>query len=87
MNNSDHLILQSQTIWTEICKNQADNAGNTLIEGDYLDVIAQNTKTVIVIINAKSYSKVYLSKNVKELFGYTEDDLSSGIFNCFLGIG
>ena len=79
MNNSDHLILQSQTIWTEICKNQADNAGNTLIEGDYLDVIAQNTKTVIVIINAKSYSKLYLSKNVKELFGYTEDDLSSGI--------
>ncbi len=79
MTHHDHLILQSQTIWAEICRNQADNAGNTVIDAKSLDVIAQNTKTVIAIINAKSYSKLYLSKNVKELFGYTEDDLSLGI--------
>jgi DNA-binding CsgD family transcriptional regulator len=77
--NHDNLILQSLQIWTEICKNQADNDNNTVIDGESLDVIAQNTKTVIVIINAKSYTKLFLSKNVKEIFGYSEDDISSGI--------
>ncbi|MDZ7896809.1 MAG: LuxR C-terminal-related transcriptional regulator [Arcicella sp.] len=77
--NHETLILQSQTIWTEICKNQADDVGKTKIDTEYLEIIAQNTKRVIVIINAKSYSKIYLSKNVKELFGYTEEDISTGL--------
>jgi DNA-binding CsgD family transcriptional regulator len=79
MINHDNLISQSLTIWTEICKNQSNNDGNIVIEGESLDVIAQNTKTVIAIINAKNYSKLYLSKNVKEIFGYTEEDISLGI--------
>lgn len=79
MINHDHLISQSLTIWTEICKNQSDNTGNTMIDEESLNIIAQNTKTVIAIINAKKYSKIFLSKNVKEIFDYTEDDISSGI--------
>jgi len=79
MINHDNLISQSLTIWTEICKNQSDNDGNTMIDEESLNMIAQNTKTVIAIINAKKYSKIFLSKNVKDTFGYTEEDISSGI--------
>jgi DNA-binding CsgD family transcriptional regulator len=71
--NHDNLILQAQTIWTEICKNHPDISTKKLFDEESLEVLSRNTNTVIAIVNAKTYSKVYMSKNVVDNYGYIDE--------------
>jgi DNA-binding CsgD family transcriptional regulator len=71
--NHENLILQSQSIWTEICKNHPDISTKKIYDEESLEALSRNTNTVIAITNAKTYSKIYLSKNVVDNYGYIDE--------------
>jgi DNA-binding CsgD family transcriptional regulator len=68
--NHDNLILQAQTIWTEICKNHPEIDSIKDFDAESLEALSRNTNTIISIVNAKNYSRVFLSKNVSEKYNY-----------------
>jgi DNA-binding CsgD family transcriptional regulator len=68
--NHDNLIQQAQNIWTEICKNHPDISNEKLFDAESLEALSRNTNTIINIVNAKTYSRVFLSKNVSEKYNY-----------------
>jgi DNA-binding CsgD family transcriptional regulator len=67
--NHDNLIIQAQSIWTEICKNHPDISSiKKLYDEESLEALSKNTNTVIAIVNLRTYSKIFLSKNVVDNF-------------------
>jgi DNA-binding CsgD family transcriptional regulator len=67
--NHENLILQAQTIWTEICKNHPDISSiKKLYDEESLEALSKNTNTVIAIVNLRTYNRIFLSKNVVDNF-------------------
>ena len=63
--NHENLIIQSQNIWTEICKNHPDICSiKKLYDEESLEALSRQTNTVIAIVNLRTYSRIFLSKNV-----------------------
>ena len=63
--NHENLIIQSQNIWTEICKNHPDISSiKKLYDEESLEALSRQTNTVIAIVNLRTYSRIFLSKNV-----------------------
>jgi DNA-binding CsgD family transcriptional regulator len=72
--NHENLIIQAKEIWTEMTKNHFDNPQTKLYDAQSLELLTKNSHTVIAIIGIKTYQKLYISSNVKVVFGYTAED-------------
>jgi DNA-binding CsgD family transcriptional regulator len=67
--NHENLILQAQTIWTEICKNHPDISSiKKLYDEQSLEALSKNTNTFIAIVNLRTYNRIFMSKNVVDIF-------------------
>ena len=67
--NHENLILQAQSIWTEICKTHPDISSiKKLYDEESLEALSRNTNTIIAIVNLKTYSRIFLSKNVIDTY-------------------
>ena len=73
--NHENIIAQAKNVWVEMTK-----AHPEYFDTNLLDLLSQNSNTVIAVISLKDYRKLYLSKNVKDIWGYNiEDNLVLGI--------
>jgi DNA-binding CsgD family transcriptional regulator len=77
----ESIITQARNIWKDITQSHSEEESHTkLYDETSLDLLSQNSNTVIAILSIKDYRKLYVSKNVREIWGYTaEDDSSVGI--------
>jgi DNA-binding CsgD family transcriptional regulator len=67
--NHESLILQAQSIWTEICKNHPDISSiKKLYDEESLEALSKNTNTFIAIVNLRTYNRIFMSKNVVDTF-------------------
>jgi DNA-binding CsgD family transcriptional regulator len=67
--NHENLILQAQSIWTEICKNHPDISSiKKLYDEESLEALSKNTNTFIAIVNLRTYNRIFMSKNVVDIF-------------------
>ncbi|MEA5459082.1 LuxR C-terminal-related transcriptional regulator [Arcicella sp. LKC2W] len=73
-NQFDNLLTQAKAVWTEFAKENSEQSEESLYNKESLDLLSKNSHTVIAIIGLKSYKKLYISSNVKEMFGYTAED-------------
>jgi DNA-binding CsgD family transcriptional regulator len=78
--NHENIIAQAKNVWKEMTKTHLEHFDAKLFDEIVLDLLSQNSNTVIAVIGLKDYRKLYLSKNVKEIWGYSVEN------NSILGI-
>lgn len=78
--NHENIIAKAKNVWTEMTKTHPEHFDAKLFDENLLDLLSQNSNTVIAVISLKDYRKLYLSKNVKDIWGYSIED------NSILGI-
>lgn len=61
-------------------KTHPEQFDTKLFDENLLDLLSQNSNTVIAVIGLKDYRKLYLSKNVNDIWGYRIED------NSILGV-
>jgi DNA-binding CsgD family transcriptional regulator len=77
--NHENIIAQAKNIWTDMTKTHSEQFDTNLFDEILLNLLSQNSNTVIAVINLKDYQKFYISKNVKEIWGYSLNDSKLGI--------
>ncbi|MES2519459.1 MAG: LuxR C-terminal-related transcriptional regulator [Bacteroidota bacterium] len=73
-NNNESIISQAKEIWTEMTHTHPEQNESNLYDEESLNFLSRNAHTVIAIISIKKYKKLYISNNVKDIFGYTAED-------------
>ncbi len=69
--NQDDIISQARNIWEDITKGHSDNSEVKSYDENSLDLLSQNSNSVIAIVNLKSYKELYISSNVEKIWGYS----------------
>ncbi len=69
--NHDDIILQARSIWAEMTENQPECSEAKSYDESSLDLLSQNSNSVIAIINLKKYTELYISSNVEKIWGYS----------------
>lgn len=69
----DSILFQAKQIWEEITKEHPHQSDKPLYDKELLDLLSQNYHTVIAILSLKSYKRLYVSSNVSEVFGITDE--------------
>ncbi len=70
----ESIIAQVRSIWTEMTQTHPEKSNTKLYDEASLDLVSQNSNTVIAILSIKDYRKLYISKNVGGIWGYTAED-------------
>lgn len=68
--NHENIITQAKNVWTEMTKMHPKHFDAKLFDENLLNLLSRNSNTVIAVISLKDYQKLYLSKNVKDIWGY-----------------
>ena len=69
--NHDDIISQVKTIWTDMTQNHPDRSEAKSYDESSLDLLSQNSNSVITIISLKNYRELYISNNVEKIWGYS----------------
>lgn len=67
----EDLILQTKNIWTEMTKNHPEASERKSYDENSLNLLSQNSNSVIAIISLKNQRELYLSSNVEKIWGYS----------------
>jgi DNA-binding CsgD family transcriptional regulator len=78
--NYENIIAQAKNVWTDMTKTHPEHFDAKLFDEVLLDLLSQNSNTVFAAIGLKDYRKLYLSRNVKDIWGYSVEN------NSILGI-
>jgi DNA-binding CsgD family transcriptional regulator len=68
----ENIIEQSREIWRELTLTHPEK--NKLYDEPALEALSRSSNSVIAIISIKDYRKLYVSKNVMDIYGYTAED-------------
>lgn len=79
--NQENIISQAKNIWTEMTKAHSEHFDRKLFDEILLDLLSQNSNTVMAVINLKDHDKFYISKNAEEIWGYNLNDSKLGILH------
>jgi DNA-binding CsgD family transcriptional regulator len=71
--NYNNLISQARNIWNDLSKNDIEEVLPKKFDDVSLDLLSQNSNSVIAIIGLKDYRKIYVSKNVENVWGYSAE--------------
>jgi DNA-binding CsgD family transcriptional regulator len=71
--NHDDIISQARNIWADIVKNHPDVSEAKSYDENSLDLLSQNSNSVIAIISLKDYKQLYISNNVEKIWGYSHE--------------
>lgn len=71
--NHDDIILQARTIWEDMSKNHPDTSDAKSYDEGSLDLLSQNSNSVIAIVSLKDYKQLYISNNVEKIWGYSHE--------------
>ena len=78
--NYESIIAQAKNVWKEITQSHPERFDTKLFDEFLLDLLSENSNTVIAVISLKNYQKLYISKNVTDIWGYSiESDSVLGI--------
>lgn len=69
--NHDDIILQVKNIWTDMTENHPNSLNKKSYDENALDLLSQNSNSVISIISLKNYRELYVSSNVEKIWGYS----------------
>lgn len=69
--NHDDIILQARNIWTEMTKSHPERSNANSYDKSSLDLLSQNSNSVIAIVSLKGYKELYVSNNVEKIWGYS----------------
>lgn len=72
--NRENILNQAKSIWKDITENHSEKNVVSSYDEEALNLLSKNAHTVIAIIGLKNYQKLFISQNVKEVFGYTAED-------------
>ena len=69
--NHDDIISQVKNIWTDMTQNHVERSGEKSYNESSLDLLSQNSNSVITIISLKNYKELYISNNVEKIWGFS----------------
>jgi DNA-binding CsgD family transcriptional regulator len=69
--NHDDIISQARNIWADITKEHSNVSEKKSYDENSLDLLSQNSNSVIAIISLKGYKELYLSSNVEKIWGFS----------------
>ena len=67
----EDLILQTKNIWTEMPQSHPEASERKSYDENSLNLLSQNSNSVIAIISLKNYRELYVSSNVEKIWGYS----------------
>jgi DNA-binding CsgD family transcriptional regulator len=71
--NHDDIISQARVIWDDMTKNHPDASEVKSYDENSLDLLSQNSNSVIAIVSLKDYKQLYISNNVEKIWGYSHE--------------
>ena len=78
--NQEKIIIQTKNVWAEMTQTHPEDFNTKLFDEKLMNLLSENSNTVIAVISLKGYRKLYMSKNVKEIWGYSfENNPNLGI--------
>ena len=78
--NYESIIAQAKNVWKEMTQSHPEHFDTKLFDEFLLDLLSENSNTVIAVVSLKNQQKLYISKNVKDIWGYSiESDSILGI--------
>lgn len=69
--NVDDIISYVNTIWNEMTQSHPEKSQTKSFDENSLNLLSQNSNSVIAIISLKNYKELYLSSNVEKIWGYS----------------
>jgi DNA-binding CsgD family transcriptional regulator len=69
--NHDDIISQARSIWADMTNEHPDVSEKKSYDENSLDLLSQNSNSVIAIVSLKGYKELYLSNNVEKIWGFS----------------